>query len=190
VIVDEEPAIDAFPDVDAAPGVGAAMGAARDLDETRAEADGVVAGHAARVAAAQPVGEIARRAAPGGGRVGGRLGKAAVVVGEIGLQERVGRGHGRDRVEAQLRDEPILEGGPEPLDAALGLGRVRGDVADAQVPQDLAELGRMLGPLELFLETPVGIRTDEDVEAIAVERDGEAVPLGQLPSERSPGATA
>ena len=83
-------------------------------------------------------------------------------------------------MEAELRDEAILQGLPESLDPAFGLGGVRGDVADAEVPQDLAELGRMLGALELFLEAPVGIIADKDAEAIAVERHGQAVPLAQL----------
>ena len=56
---------------------------------------------------------------------------------------------------------------------------MRGDVADAEVPQDLAELGGMLRALELFLEAPVGIIADKDPEAIAVEGYGQAVPLDQ-----------
>ena len=74
-----------------------------------------------------------------------------------------------DAAQAELDDEAILQGAPEPLDAALGLGRVGGDVADAEVPQDLAEVGGVLGALELFLEAPVGVVADEDAEAIAVE---------------------
>jgi hypothetical protein len=98
---------------------------------------------------------------------------------EIGGQEGF---RGRDRgepVEAQLRDEPIPQRGPEPFDAPLGLGRVRGDVANVEVAQDLAELRGMLPPRELFLEAPVGIIPDEDAEAIAVEGHRQAVPLGQ-----------
>ena len=98
------------------------MRAARDLDQARAEADGVVAGDAARVAAAQAVGEIAGRAAPGGRGLGGGLGQAAVVVGEVGGQEGLGRLDGLDAVEAELGDEAILQGFPEALDAALAWG--------------------------------------------------------------------
>ena len=50
------------------------------------------------------------------------MGEAAVVVGEIGGQVGLGRVHGVDSVEVQLGDEPILEGGPEPFDAALAWG--------------------------------------------------------------------
>ena len=59
-----------------------------------------------------------------------------------------------------------------------------GDVADAEIPQDLAELGGMLSSLQLFLETPVGIVADEDAEAIPVEGHGPAVPRGQLLEQR------
>ena len=184
LIVHEQPAIETFAHVDAAPGVGPAVGTARDLDPPRAEPDGVVAGHHAGIAAAQPVREIAGRPAPRGHGLGGGVGEAAVVVGEIGGQVGLGRGHGVDPVEVQLGDEPILEGGPEPFDAALRLGRVGGDVADAEIPQDLAELGGMLSSLQLFLETPVGIVADEDAEAIPVEGHGQAVPRGQLLEQR------
>ena len=105
----------------------------------------------------------------------GRLGEAAVVVGEIGRQEGLGGRDRRDPVEAELRDEAILQRGPEALDAALGLGRVRGDVADAEVPQDLAELGGVRRALELFLESPVRVVADEDAESVAVEGHGQAV---------------
>ena len=56
---------------------------------------------------------------------------------------------------------------------------MRGDVADAEVPQDLAELGGVLGALELFLEAPVGVVADEDAEAIPVEGHGQPVPRGE-----------
>jgi hypothetical protein len=50
------------------------------------------------------------------------LGEAAVVVGEIRGQVGLGRGQGLDPVEAQLGDEAILQGRPEPFDAALRIG--------------------------------------------------------------------
>ena len=184
VIVDQHAAIEAFAELNTTARVGAAVGAAGDLDQAGAEADGVVAGDAARVAAAQAVGEIAGRAAPGGQGLDGRLREAAVVVGEIGGQVGLGRGHRGEPAEAELGDEAILEGVPESLDAALGLGRVGGDVADPEVPQDLAELGGMLPALQLFLETPVGVIADEDAEAIPVEGHGQAVLLGQPLQQR------
>ena len=59
-----------------------------------------------------------------------------------------------------------------------------GDVADPEVPQDLAELGGMLPALQLFLETPVDVIADEDAEAIPVEDHGPAVLLGQPLQQR------
>ena len=151
LIVDEQAAIDGFADLDAASGVGAAVEAPGNLHPPGAETDGVVPRHDAGVAAAEPIDEIARRPAPHPVGLGRGLGKAAVVVGEMGGQECFGRGHRGDRVKAQFSDQAILKGGPEPFDAALGLGGVRGDVADAEVAQDLAEVGRMLRPLEFLL---------------------------------------
>jgi len=84
---------------------------------------------------------------------------------------------------SQLGDEAILQGFPEALDAALGLGRVGADVADAEVAENLAELGRVLGALELFLEGPVRVIADEDAEAIAVEGDGQPVARGEPPEQ-------
>jgi len=137
-------------------------------------------GDAARVPAAQALGEVTGRATPSGDRVGRGLGEAAVVVHEVGGQERFGGRDGREAVPAQLGDEAILQGFPEALDAALGLGRVGADVADAEVAENLAELGRVLGALELFLEGPVRVIADEDAEAIAVEGDGQ--PVASRPS--------
>ena len=159
------------------------MGAARDRDPPGAEPHGVVVGDAARVPTAQAIGEVTGRAAPGGGRVGRGLREAAVVVDEVGGQEGFGRLDGRDAVPAQLGDEAVLQGFPEALDAALGLGRVGADVADREVSQDLAELGGVLGALELLLHAPVGVVADEDAEAIAVEGHRQPVARGETPEQ-------
>ena len=71
-------------------------------------------------------------------------------------------------MESELGDEAILQGGPEALDAAFGLGRVGGDIADAEVREDLAELGRVLSAVEFFFQGPMGIIADEDRRAVAV----------------------
>src|SRR4029453_15245694 len=64
LVVDEETTVEAFADLDAVARVGAAVRAARDLHHAGAEPDGVVAGHAAGVAAAEVLGQVARRPAP------------------------------------------------------------------------------------------------------------------------------
>src|SRR5262249_36069262 len=76
--------------------------------------------------------------------------------------------------EPQLAPQALLEGVPEPLDAAFALRRAGLDVADAQVLEDAAEMGGRLNPSELLFEGPVPISADEDVDAIAVEGHGQA----------------
>jgi hypothetical protein len=66
---DDEAAIEELAQLDAAAGVGAVVRAGRQLDPAGPEADGVVTGDLARVAAAEDEGKIARGDAPGGRRV-------------------------------------------------------------------------------------------------------------------------
>ena len=108
------------------------MRAPRDLDQARAEADGVVLGDPAGVPTAPAVGHVAGRAAPGGRGVGRRLGETAVVVRAIGRQVGFGRLDGLEAVEAEFGDEAVLEGFPEALDPALRLRGVGGNVADPE----------------------------------------------------------
>jgi hypothetical protein len=54
---------------------------------------------------------------------------------------------------------------------------VSGEVADAELLKDLAEVGWTLGALELFLKRPVLVVADEDAEAVALEGHGQAVAL-------------
>ena len=100
------------------------------------------------------------------------MGKAAIEVREEGGEEGGGPLRGADAREAELDDEAILQGPPEALDPAFGLRRAGRDVPDPELPQDAAELGRMLGALQFFVERPVGVVADEDAEAIAVEDSG------------------
>jgi hypothetical protein len=67
-------------------------------------------------------------------------------------QEGVGGGRGGNGVQAELAHQAILQGLPQPLDAAFGLGRVRLDVADAQVAQHAAEVGGVPRAVQFFLE--------------------------------------
>jgi hypothetical protein len=164
----KKPAVQAFAHLDAAARVGAAAPAARNLDEAGPEADGVVPGHRALVAAAQEVGKVRRRAPPGRAGVGRRVGEAAVEVGAEGGEEGVGGLAGREGVETQLGGQPVLQGAPEPFDAAFGLGRAGRDVADGELLEDAAEVGGVLGAQELLLQGPVRVIADEDVQAIAI----------------------
>jgi hypothetical protein len=112
------------------------------------------------------------------------MGEPAVVVGEERGEAGVGRREGGDPLEAQLDDEAVLQGAPEALDAALGLGRAGGDEPDGEVLEDRAEVGRVLAALEFFRERPVGVVADEDAEAIAVEGQGQAVGEADLLEHR------
>ena len=49
------------------------------------------------------------------------------------------------------------------------------DVADAELLEQAAEVGGMLGAVQLFLERPVAVVADQDIEAVAVDREGQAV---------------
>jgi hypothetical protein len=144
--VDQQPPIEALARLDATARIREAARAARDLGPARAEADGVVARHGAPVAAAQHVGEVGRRPPPGRRGVRGRMGKAAIEVSQERGEEGGGGLEGGDVVEPELDDEAVLQRAPEALDAVLGLRRAGRDVADAQVVQDAAEVGRVLGP--------------------------------------------
>jgi len=127
----EQPAVEALPQVHAAPRVGAAAG---QLHPAGAEADGVVVGHAARIPTAERGGEIARGRAPGAPGVSGRPREARVEVSEEGGEKGNGRLEHVDAAQTQLAHEAVLQGLPEALDAALGLGGMRGDAPSAGRP--------------------------------------------------------
>jgi hypothetical protein len=170
--IDQQMPIEALAGLDATARIGAAARTAGDLGPARAEADRVVARHGAPVAAAQHRGEVGGWPPPGRGGVRGRMGKAAIEVGEERGEEGVGGLEGRDALKPELDDEAVRQRAPEALNAALRLGRAGRDVADAEVVQDAAEVGRVLRALELFLERPVPVVADEDVEATPYSASG------------------
>ena len=183
LVVDEQAAVEAFAQLHPAAGVRAAVRATRDLDEARPEPDGVVARDATGVAAAEAIGEIARGAAPRGVGRGRRAREAGIVVAEVGREIRFGGLDGVEAAEPELGDEAVLQGFPEAFDAALGLRGVRGNIPDAELPEHLAKVGRMLRALEFFLEAPVFVIADEDAEAVAIEAHRQAVALGEAAEE-------
>src|SRR5215470_6775388 len=119
----------------------------------------------------------------GCGRSGAR--EAGVEVAEELRQEGIGRRATSDLPQPQLADQAILQGAPEPLNAALALRRAGLDVADAQLLEDAAEMSGRLDPGELLLEGPVPIGADEDVDAIAIEGHGQAAGGEDLVQQRS-----
>jgi hypothetical protein len=180
----QQPAVKALAHFHAAAGIGAVLRAGRDIQAAPGHLHGVIAGDDARVAAAQEVRQIAGRPAPDWRGVGRGPGEAAVVVGEELGQIGRGRGHRREAAQAELGDEAVLQGLPQPLDPALGLRRAGRDEGDAEVAEDLAEVRGVLLAAELFLEAPVRVVADKDGEAIAVEGEGQAIGVGQVPQQR------
>ena len=122
MVVDEQAAVEAFAELDPVARVRAAVGAARDLDQPGPEPHGIVAVHAARVAAAQAVRQIARRPTPGGRGIGRGAGQALVVVDEVGGQVGLSRFDRLDPAKAEFSDEAILQGFPQAFDAAFRIG--------------------------------------------------------------------
>ncbi len=77
--------------------------------------------------------------------------------------------------ETKFADQAVLTGAPGALDAALGLGRVGGDLLDAEFVEGASQLGGRLFSGELFGQGPVGIVALEDAVAVAVEAERDAV---------------
>jgi hypothetical protein len=100
------------------------------------------------------------------------MGEAAVVVGAELLQHGVGLGQSCRPGEAKFADQTVLTGAPGTLDAALGLGRVGGDLRDAEFLEGASQLGGRLFSGELFGQGPVGIIALEDGVAITVRLRG------------------
>jgi hypothetical protein len=77
--------------------------------------------------------------------------------------------------ETEFADQTVLAGTPGALDAALGLGRVGGDLLDAEFFESATQLGGASFSGELFGQGPVGIVALKDAMAVAVEAEGDAV---------------
>src|SRR2546425_1130241 len=105
VVEHDEAAIEEFARLDGEPRVGAS---AAQLRAAGTDADGVVPGHDAAIAAAEHEGQIGRRAPPHGLRGGWGLAEAAVEIGDELGQVRDGCRDGREAAEPELADETIL----------------------------------------------------------------------------------
>ena len=134
-------------------------------------------GDDALIVQGQAAGEIkaARQGAEVADGIGGGTGEALVVIGTEAGEHGVGLGQSSGAGEAQLADQTVLAGAPGAFDAAFGLGRVGGDLLDAEFFQRASELGRSLFSGELFGEGPMGIVALEDGVAVAVEAERDAV---------------
>jgi len=79
----------------------------------------------------------------------------------------------------------VLEGAPEALDTALGLGRPSADPGDAELIEDTPDLGRQRFAGELFRECERFLRPGlKDHVAVAVKRERDAALAHHLAQEQ------
>jgi len=149
----------------------------RELEFFVAEGNGVVKGDDAAIAETEATGEIdsARKATEVVFRLAWRDGEAPVKVGQERNEHLVGLFAGGGVGEPEFAAQTILASAPEAFDASFGLGRVGGDLLDAEFLKGAAALGWQLLTGEFFGDAPVGIVALEDAMAIAVEAEGHAV---------------
>ena len=154
---DAQRAVELMGEFDGFSSVAAVAGQGWQGDGVRAQGDGVIGGDDALIAQAEAASEIeaARQGAEVAHRFGGGTGEALVVVGAEAGEHGVGLLDGGGVSEAKFADQAVLTGAPDALDAALGLGRVGGDLLDAEFVEGASELGGSLFSGELFGEGPV-----------------------------------
>src|ERR1019366_2778994 len=81
---------------------------------------------------ATAVDETETRGAKVANGIGGGAGEALVVVGTKLAEHGIGFGQGGGAGEAKFADQTVLTGAPGAFDAALSLGRVGGDLLNAE----------------------------------------------------------
>ena len=135
----------------------------------------MVGGDDALIAQAEATGQIeaARQGAKVASGVGGRAGEALLVIGAKAGEHPIGLFQSGGLGQAKFADQTVLASAPDALDAALGLGRVGGDLLNAEFLERASQLGGSLFSGELFGQRPVGIVALEDAVAVAVERSEE-----------------
>ena len=177
LIGDKQLAIQAVGEIDGVPGVAAFARQGGKGDGVGAEGDDVIGADHALVAKAEATGEIeahGERAEVGLSLASGD-GEALVVIDAEAGEDLVGGVEIAGLGEAEFADQAVLAGTPGALDAAFGLGRVGGDLLDAEFLQRPAQLGGALFAGELFSHGPVGIIALKDAVAVAIEAEGNAV---------------
>src|ERR1017187_2861355 len=148
-----------------------------EWDGVSAQSDEVVGANHALVAQAEATGqiEVARQGAKVASGVGGRAGEALLVIGAEAGEHPIGLLHSGGLGEAKFADQTVLARAPAAFDAALGLGRVSGDLLHAEFLERASQLGRRLFSGELFGQGPVGIVALEDAVAVVVEAERDAM---------------
>ena len=135
-------------DFHSGPGIAGTFAPWQELERPPLVLHRVVTPHSASVPRAEYGGEVKNtgQRAIGAGRLGRGDAEAPVETGQEILDECVGPGQRVDPGQAELGNEPVLEGPCQPLDPPLGLGGVSEYLLDAEFPQGAAELGQLLGP--------------------------------------------
>ncbi len=172
--IDVQGAIEMVRELDGFASVAAVSGQRGQRDRVRAQSDGVIGGDGTLIVQAEAAGQIeaAGQAAEVAGGIGGGTGEALVVIGAKAGEHGVGLLQSHGLGEAEFADQTVLAGAPGALDAALGLGRVGGDLGDAELFQSASQLRGGLFSGELLGETPVRIVALEDGVTVAVEAEG------------------
>jgi hypothetical protein len=175
--IDEERAVELMREFDRVSGIAALAGAWRQSDGMSSEGDDVIGADDALVAKTEAAGEIE---APGqsakiAGGVGGGASEALVVVAAKSGEHGIGLLQGSGVSQTEFADQAVLAGAPQALDSSLGLGRIGGDLLNAEFCQGASEMSGGLLTGELFGDGPVRIVALEDAVAIAVKTERDAV---------------
>src|SRR5664280_1352250 len=117
-------------------------------DGVGAQADRVVGGDDALIAQAEATGQIeaARQGAKVASGLGGRAGEALLVIGAEAGEHHIGLLQSGGLGQAKFADQTVLASAPDAFDAALGLGRVGGDLLHAEFLEGASQLGRRFFP--------------------------------------------
>src|ERR1700730_651069 len=120
------------------------------------EGDDVIGADHALVAEAEAAGEIEaeRKRAEGGLSLAVTDGEALIIIGAEAGEDLVGGVEIAGLGEAEFADQTVLAGAPDALDAAFGLGRVGGDLLNAEFLQSPSQMGGALFTGELFGQGP------------------------------------
>ncbi len=180
-------AIEPLVDLDDHSGISALSAIGVDLEMMGTDVHGVIVADCTAVleAADRVQIHVARDRTKRGGALRRGAGEALIVAGEVRGQKGIRSGEVGDVREAELTDQPILEGAAEALDTAFRLRRRGGDPLDAEFGEGPADLGGIGAPAQLLLQRQRGLfRSVEDAVVIGIDGDRYAVGRGDLAEEQ------
>ena len=174
-MVERDAAVQSLIDLHFGSGETVAAGLRMDLQALAVPLHDIVVADDALVGEAADAFQILRRGAPGFFDLTRRAGEAAIVIGDEAGQHGVSRIEIASMGQAKFAGKTVLEDAPEALDAAFGLGSLRGDEGDAELSESAAELSGLAPAGKLFVDRPVVVIAGEDAAAITVEGDGNTI---------------